>query len=303
MTPAEALDRLRLARTDGVGPVTYRRLLRRFATAAEAIDALPGLARAGGGKAPPPTPPIAAAKREMDQLAKLKGRMVFLDGPGYPAALAGFDPAPPLLSVIGNAPLLLDRAVALVGARNASVNGQRMAELLAADLALAGLVVVSGMARDIDAAAHEGALRTGRTIAAVAGGVDVAYPPENADLQRRVAEGGAIVAEAPLGTAPQARHLPAAQPGDRRAVARRRGDRGRAALRQPHHGADRAGRGPGGVRRARLAAGPALPRLEQPAAGGRDPDRERRGRDGQPAAAGHAVAAPAARIRGGRAGV
>lgn len=208
MTSAEALDRLRLARTDGVGPVTYRRLLRRFATAAEAIDALPGLARAGGGKAAPPTPPIAAAKREMDQLAKLKGRMVFLDGPGYPAALAGFDPAPPLLSVIGNAALLLDRAVALVGARNASVNGQRMAELLAADLALAGLVVVSGMARGIDAAAHEGALRTGRTIAAVAGGVDVAYPPENADLQRRVAEGGAIVAEAPLGTAPQARHFP-----------------------------------------------------------------------------------------------
>ena len=208
MTAAETLDRLRLARTDGVGPVTYRRLLRRYATAAEALDALPGLARAGGKKEAPAVPSTFAAKKELDKLAKLGGRMVFLDGPGYPPALAAFDPAPPLLSVLGNAALLTERAVALVGARNASVNGQRMAELLASDLAMAGLVVVSGMARGVDAAAHEGALRTGRTIAAVAGGVDVSYPPENADLQRRVAEGGAVVAEAPLGTAPQARHFP-----------------------------------------------------------------------------------------------
>ncbi|HEY0206431.1 MAG TPA: DNA-processing protein DprA [Acetobacteraceae bacterium] len=208
MTPAESLDRLRLARTDGVGPVTYRRLLRRYATAAEALDALPGLAQAGGKKDAPAVPTASAARKEMDHLAKLGGRMVFLDGPGYSPALAAFDPAPPLLSVIGNAALLTERAVALVGARNASVNGQRMAELLASDLAMAGLVVVSGMARGVDAAAHEGALRTGRTIAAVAGGVDVPYPPENAGLQRRVAEWGAVVAEAPLGTAPQARHFP-----------------------------------------------------------------------------------------------
>ena len=208
MTAAEALDRLRLARTDGVGPVTYRRLLRRYDSAAEALDALPGLARAGGRAEPPATPSASVAKREVDRLAKMGGRMVFLDGPGYPPALAAFDTAPPVLSVLGDAGLLLDRAVALVGARNASINGQRMAELLAADLAAAGLVVVSGMARGVDAAAHEGALRTRRTVAAVAGGVDVSYPPENADLQRRVAEGGAVVAEAPLGTAPQARHFP-----------------------------------------------------------------------------------------------
>ena len=208
LPPAEAIDRLRLARTDGVGPVTYRRLLRRFATAAEALDALPGLARAGGKADPPATPSISAAKREMSALAKLGGQMVFLDGPGYPTALAQFDMAPPLLSVLGNVALLGQRAVALVGARNASINGQRMAELLAADLALAGLVVVSGLARGIDAAAHEGALRTGQTIAAVASGIDIAYPPENADLQRRIAKGGAVVAEAPMGTAPQARHFP-----------------------------------------------------------------------------------------------
>ncbi len=208
LSSAEAIDRLRLARTDGVGPVTYRRLLRRFATTAEAIDSLPALARAGGKAAAPTVPSISAAKREMTALAKLGGRMVFLDGPDYPAILAQLDTAPPLLSVLGNMALLGQRAVALVGARNASVNGQRMAELLAADLALSGLVVVSGLARGIDTAAHEGALRTGQTIAAVAGGVDVAYPPENADLQRRIAKGGAVVAEAPLGTAPQARHFP-----------------------------------------------------------------------------------------------
>ena len=208
MLPAEALDRLRLSRTDGVGPVTYRRLLRRCATAAEAIAALPELARAGGKSDAPAVPTAAVARREVEKLAKLGGRILVLDGPGYPAALAAFDTAPPILSVLGNAGLLQQRAVALVGARNASINGQRMAELLAADLAMAGLVVVSGMARGIDAAAHEGALRSGRTIAAVAGGVDVAYPPENVDLQRRVAEGGAVVGEAPLGTAPQARHFP-----------------------------------------------------------------------------------------------
>ena len=208
LPPAEAIDRLRLARTDGVGPVTYRRLLQRFATAAEAIDALPGLTRAGGKAGDPTVPSVSTAKREMAALAKLGDRMVFLDGPGYPAVLAQLDTAPPLLSVLGNVALLSQRAVALVGARNASINGQRMAELLAADLAASGLVVVSGLARGIDTAAHEGALRTGQTIAAVAGGVDIAYPPENANLQQRIAKGGAVVAEAPLGTAPQARHFP-----------------------------------------------------------------------------------------------
>jgi DNA processing protein len=96
----------------------------------------------------------------------------------------------------------------LVGARNASTNGKRMAELLASDLAASGLVVVSGMARGVDTAAHVGALRAGRTVAAIAGGIDVAYPAENAALQLRIAEGGAVIAEAPFGTAPQARHFP-----------------------------------------------------------------------------------------------
>lgn len=208
MTGAEALDRLRLARTDGVGPVTYRRLLRRFATAAEVLDALPGLAKNGGRPSPPVIFSRSAAQREMDAVAKLGGRILVLDGPGYPPLLALLDAAPPILSVLGDVTALTARAVALVGARNASANGQRMAEILAADLALGGLVVVSGMARGIDAAAHVGALSAGRTVAAIAGGIDVAYPPENAALQQRVAEHGAVVAEAPFGTAPQARHFP-----------------------------------------------------------------------------------------------
>ncbi|GAC1342238.1 MAG: DNA-processing protein DprA [Acetobacteraceae bacterium] len=208
MSPAEVRDRLRLVRTDGVGPITYRRLLGRYRTAAEALDALPSLARDGGRATPLRIPDLETAEREQEQLAALGGRFVVLDGPDYPELLATLEVAPPVLAVLGDVSALNTRAVALVGARNASTNGQRMAELLAADLSAAGLVVVSGMARGVDTAAHVGALRAGRTVAAVAGGIDVAYPPENAGLQRRVAEGGAVVAEAPLGTAPQARHFP-----------------------------------------------------------------------------------------------
>ncbi len=208
MTEAELLDRLRLARTEGVGPVTYRRLLQRFATAAEALEALPGLASAGGRAAPPTLPKPGDARREMDSVAKLGGRILVLGGPDYPPLLALLDSAPPAISVLGDVAALNTRAVAMVGARNASANGQRVAEILAADLAMAGLIVVSGMARGVDAAAHQGALSTGRTVAAIASGIDIAYPAENKALQQRVAEGGAVVAEAPFGTAPQARHFP-----------------------------------------------------------------------------------------------
>jgi DNA processing protein len=117
------------------------------------------------------------------------------------------DDAPAVITVLGNPALLADRAVALVGGRNASANGQRMAESLAAELAHS-LLIVSGLARGIDAAAHTGALQTGRTVAVVAGGLDVPYPPEHADLQRRIAETGAVITEASLGTTPQARHFP-----------------------------------------------------------------------------------------------
>ena len=202
----EAIDRLRLARTEGVGPITFRRLLRRYRSATEAIAALPELARAGGRAGPLAVPAAAQAEREMAQAARLGARLVLLDAPDYPPLLALLEDAPPVLTVLGDPAAVAPRAVALVGSRNASINGQRIAEALAQELAEAGLTVVSGLARGIDAAAHEGALRGGRTIACVAGGIDVPYPPEHAALQARiVANGGAVVAEMPAGTAAQSR--------------------------------------------------------------------------------------------------
>jgi DNA processing protein len=207
LTPADALDRLRLARAEGVGPVAYRRLLARCETAAAALDALPALARAGGRQSPPFIPSPADARRELDAMERLGARLIFAGQPDYPPLLSLLDDAPAIIAVLGDPVLLSAHAVALVGGRNASANGQRMAENLAADLAHS-LVVVSGLARGIDAAAHKGALQTGHTVAAVAGGLDMPYPPEHADLQRRIAEAGAVVSEAPMGTAPQARHFP-----------------------------------------------------------------------------------------------
>ncbi len=201
------LDRLRLVRAEGVGPVTYRRLMTRFETAMEAIDALPELARAGGRANAPKIPTQAEAETEARQLAKLGGRFVFLGEPKYPPYLAQLADAPPVLSVLGDVALLSAPGVGVVGARNASANGMRLAEALGAELAVR-LSVVSGLARGIDAAAHTGALRTGRTIAVIAGGLDMPYPPENARLQQEIARHGAVVAEAPLGTAPQGRHFP-----------------------------------------------------------------------------------------------
>ena len=201
-------DRLRLARAEGVGPVTYRRLLRRYPDPAEALAALPALARAGGRGTTPVIPTVASAEREIERIVKLRGRLLFVDRPAYPELLGLLDDAPPVLIVVGHAEALGLPSVALVGSRNASANGQRIAELLGHQLAQARRVVVSGLARGIDAAAHEGALRAGLTVACVAGGVDVPYPPEHARLQARIAQEGAVVSELPPGTVPQARHFP-----------------------------------------------------------------------------------------------
>ncbi len=203
----DVTDRLRLIRTDGVGPITYRRLLERFPSPADALDALPAIARAGGRRFLR-IPSAADVQRELDQVAAAGARLLFFGDADYPELLLHTDGAPPLLTVMGDPAVLGRRAVGLVGARNASTNGKHMAELLAYDLAESGLVVVSGLARGIDTAAHIGALRAGQTVAAIAGGIDVAYPAENAALQERIAAGGAVVAEAPFGTAPQARHFP-----------------------------------------------------------------------------------------------
>jgi DNA processing protein len=203
----DAIDRLRLIRTEGVGPLTYRRLLARFGSIDQAMAALPDLARAGGRTQPFRLASRADAEREIAKLHKFGGKFCFLGDPEYPPFLADTVDAPPVLAVLGDLQLLSARSVGVVGARNASANGMRMAEQLAEDLAKT-LVVVSGLARGVDASAHRGAMRSGRTIAAVAGGIDVPYPPEHDKLHAQIAENGAIVAEAPFGTAPLARHFP-----------------------------------------------------------------------------------------------
>jgi DNA processing protein len=203
----ERLDWLRLIRTENVGPVTFRHLLTRFGSAASALAALPDLAHRGGRAQPLKIHPRSAAERELTELERLNGRLIALIEPDYPGALAALDDAPPVIAVLGQAQVLARPTVAIVGARNASANGRHFAGMLAQEIGNGGYTIASGLARGIDAAAHHAALPTG-TVAVVAGGIDVIYPPENESLYRAIAERGAVVAEMPLGTVPQARHFP-----------------------------------------------------------------------------------------------
>lgn len=207
LADAERLDWLRLIRSENVGPITCRQLLARFGSAAAALDAIPDLARRGGRRRPIKVAPRAEAEREIAALDALGARLIALSEPDYPEALAALDDAPPLIAVLGNPNLLRRPAVAIVGARNASLNGRKLARAIAADLGAAGYVVVSGLARGIDAAAHAGALETGTT-AMLAGGVDIVYPKENRDLYDQIAARGVLISEMPPGTVPQARHFP-----------------------------------------------------------------------------------------------
>ena len=207
LSDAERLDWLRLARSENVGPITFFALLERFGTAAAVLEALPALARRGGRRRPIKVCARAAAEREIEALDALGGRMIALVEPAYPEPLAATADPPPVLSLRGCADLLATDCIAVVGARNASANGLHFAERLAADLGAAGLTVVSGMARGIDARAHVGAMDTG-TVAVMGGGVDVLYPKENGSLFERLLAEGAVIAEAPLGTVPMGRHFP-----------------------------------------------------------------------------------------------
>jgi DNA processing protein len=205
MTERERRDWLRLARTPNVGPVTFATLIARFGSAAAALEAAPRLAARGGGRLAIPS--AAEVEDEIAGLAKLGGRFIASGEPSFPRSLAALDPPPPILAVLGHPVLLSREMVAVVGARNASALGRKLAGQIASDLGAAGLVVVSGLARGIDSAAHESALATG-TCSVVAGGVDVVYPPENEGLYERIRAQGAIVSEMGLGQSPQARHFP-----------------------------------------------------------------------------------------------
>jgi DNA processing protein len=202
----DRIDRLRLIRSENVGPVTYFQLLARFGSAGAALAAIPDLAARGGGRVPK-LAGRAAIEREMEQVERLGARYLFLGQGAYPALLAEVESAPPALIVMGRTELLHRPAIALVGARNASAAACRFARGLAQKLGETGAAIVSGLARGIDAAAHDGALETG-TIAVVAGGIDIFYPPENEARQRAIAERGLLVAEQPPGTEPRARHFP-----------------------------------------------------------------------------------------------
>ncbi|WP_343519080.1 DNA-processing protein DprA [Sphingomonas sp.] len=200
------LARLRLIRSPRIGPVTYRQLIARFGSAEAALEALPALAMRGGGAAPV-IADLAAIRREMAAAAKLGARHVFLGDPDYPSLLAELENAPAAMLVRGRLALASRPCVAMVGARNASAAACRFARQLAQGLAGAGATVVSGLARGVDTAAHLGSIGGG-TIGVIASGIDIAFPPENRELQERVANEGLLIAEQPPGTEPLARHFP-----------------------------------------------------------------------------------------------
>ena len=202
----DRLDRLRLLRSHRVGPATYHRLLAEHGTAAAALAALPGLAR-GAGLARYAPCPEADARAEIRAAREAGARAAFDHEPLYPPALREVDDAPAMVWARGDLAMAARPAIAIVGARDASSLGARMARALARGLSEAGFVIVSGLARGIDAVAHGAALEGG-TIAVTAGGCDVAYPPQNAPLMARIAEAGLIVSAQPMGLAPQARHFP-----------------------------------------------------------------------------------------------
>ena len=207
LSEAERLDWLRLARSENVGPITFLALLARFGSPGAVLDALPALARRGGRRRAIKVCSRRDAERELAALADHDGRLIALGEAAYPTALAAIADPPPVLSVCGRGDLLSRDSIAVVGARNASSGGLHLAERLAADLGAAGLVVVSGMARGIDARAHAGALATG-TVGVMGGGVDVVYPKENRSLFERLLVEGTVISEAPLGTVPMGRHFP-----------------------------------------------------------------------------------------------
>jgi DNA processing protein len=199
-------DWLRLIRSRRVGAVTFHRLMGEHGSARAALQALPELARAAGVEGYELCPP-GVAQAEIKAGRACGAQLLLWGGPGYPAGLMDLADAPPVLWARGDTGLLQRPMVALVGARNASSLGLRMARRLAEGLGEAGQVVVSGLARGIDAAAHEAALATG-TVAVMAGGVDVIYPEENAELAGKIVAQGCLLSEQPMGTVPQARHFP-----------------------------------------------------------------------------------------------
>ena len=206
LSPAQRLAWLRLIRTENVGPATFRQLLNRFGSAEAAIEALPGLTKRAGR--PVRIVSQSEAEDELAGLSRYGARLVTSADPDYPPLLAYIAAAPPVLTIAGGENRDWQRTVGLVGARNASSAGIKMTKILAGDLGAAGYTIISGLARGIDAAAHNASLDTG-TIAVLAGGLDRIYPAENIPLAHAILDaGGALLTEMPLGWEPRARDFP-----------------------------------------------------------------------------------------------
>ncbi|KKW92728.1 DNA-processing protein DprA [Sphingobium chungbukense] len=206
MSEQERFNRLRLIRSPRIGPVTFRQLMARFGTAGEALRAVPELAARGGGKGA--VIDAGLVEQEIARTRAVSARYLLMGDRDYPFLLDQMEGAPPALIVRGDTGLMARECVAMVGARNASAAACRFARTLAQDLGQRGAVVVSGLARGIDTAAHQGSIGSG-TIAVIACGIDIAFPPENEALQEQIAEQGLLVTEHPPGTQPLARQFPA----------------------------------------------------------------------------------------------
>ena len=204
LTQDEAFARIRLMRSPNIGPVTYAHLLARFGNAVAAIEALPDLGRKGGRSYTPAKRERIAAEIAATRTAG--ARYLFRDSPDYPPLLRALDSAPPILIWRGDPALMARPCVAMVGARNASAAAVKLSREFAGGLADAGFTVVSGLARGIDGAAHEGAFPS--TVGIIASGIDIAYPPQHAELQERIACEGLLLAEQPPGTEPRGSHFP-----------------------------------------------------------------------------------------------
>jgi DNA processing protein len=207
LTDAERIDRLRLIRSDNVGPRTFRSLVRHFGSARAALERLPELARRGGASRSQRICSEADAHRELDASARLGVRLIAPEETGYPPRLAMLEDAPPLLGVRGNIDALMRPMIAIVGSRNASAAGLKFAAVLARDLSDAGFVVASGLARGIDQAAHRASIEGG-TLAVLAGGHDKIYPPEHTDLLHALLASGGAISEMPLGHVARAHDFP-----------------------------------------------------------------------------------------------
>ena len=204
ISQSEAFARIRLLRSPNIGSVSYGQLLQRFGSAEVAMEALPDLGRRGGREYR--AVPAGRIEREVETVRAVGARYLFHDQPGYPRLLAQIESAPPILIFRGDLALAARPCVAMVGARNASAAAVKLARDFAAALAEVGFAVVSGLARGIDGAAHRGALPA--TIGVIASGIDVAYPPQHAELQEEIANAGLLLAEQPPGTEPRGSHFP-----------------------------------------------------------------------------------------------